>query len=130
MELKEFAKMIDGRQYEYNMFTTEELKIAVDNNIVIATGASDDLVKLEGAITDEEDCWEGGIISVMAIPGGGIVSVNYEHANVFRFNAKWYEDCDENGHMIPWTYDVPIEHETFMLYKDDLPYCRGFVFKV
>jgi len=60
MELKEFANLIDGRQYDYRMFTKEELQLAKDNRIVIVTGASDDLVELEGAITDEGDCWEGG----------------------------------------------------------------------
>lgn len=52
MELKEFANLIDGRQYDYRMFTKEELQLAKDNRIVIVTGASDDLVELEGAITD------------------------------------------------------------------------------
>lgn len=56
MELKEFANLIDGRQYDYRMFTKEELQLAKDNRIVIVTGASDDLVELEGAITDEGDC--------------------------------------------------------------------------
>ena len=32
------------------MFTKEELQLAKDNRIVIVTGASDDLVELEGAI--------------------------------------------------------------------------------
>ena len=37
---------------------------------------------------------------------------------------------DKNGNIISWTYDVPIEHETFMIYEDGEPYCRGFVFRV
>ena len=39
MELKEFANLIDGRQYDYRMFTKEELQLAKDNRIVIVTGA-------------------------------------------------------------------------------------------
>lgn len=46
MELKEFARLINGRQYGYQMFTKEELQLAKDNRIVIVTGASDDLVEL------------------------------------------------------------------------------------
>lgn len=129
MELKEFIKMIDGRQYGYNMFTKEELQLAKDNRIVIVTGASDDLVELEGAIRDEGACWEGGKICVKAIPDGGIVH-NCERSDVFSFIAKWCKDKDEKGSIISWTYDVPIEHETFMVYEDDEPYCRGFVFRV
>lgn len=128
MELKEFAKMIDGRQYGYPIFTKEELQIAKDNRIVIVTGASDDLVELEGAITDEGGCWEGGKICVKAIPDGAIVH-NCERSDVFSFIAKWCEK-DENGNIIPWTYDVPIEHETFMIYEGIEPYCKGFVFRV
>ena len=129
MELKEFANLIDGRQYDYRMFTKEELQLTKDNRIVIVTGASDDLVELEGAITDEGDCWEGGKIYVKAIPNGGIVH-NCERSDVFGFTAKWCEEKDKNGKIIPWTYDVPIEHETFVIYEDDEPYCRGFVFRV
>ena len=93
MELKEFANLIDGRQYDYRMFTKEELQLAKDNRIVIVTGASDDLVELEGAITDEGDCWEGGKIYVKAIPNGGIVH-NFESSHVFGFTAKWCEEKD------------------------------------
>ena len=129
MELKEFARLINGRQYDYQMFTKEELQLAKDNRIVIVTGASDDLVELEGAITDEGGCFEGGKIYVKAIPNGGIV-YNCERSDVFSFTAKWCEEKDENGNTISWTYDVPIEHDTFMIYEDDEPYCRGFVFRV
>lgn len=38
--------------------------------------------------------------------------------------------CRDCGKIISWTYDVPIEHETFVIYEDDEPYCRGFVFRV
>lgn len=129
MELKEFAQMINGRQYDYQIFSQEELRVAKENGIVIVYGASDDLVELEGAITDEGDCFDGGKISVMAVPGGGIVH-NCERSNVFSFDAKWCEGRDKNGNIISWTYDVPIEHETFMIYEDGEPYCRGFVFRV
>ena len=129
MKLKEFARLINGRQYGYQMFTKEELQLAKDNGIVIVTGASDDLVELEGAITDEGDCFEGGQIHVKAIPNGGIV-YNCERSDVFSFTAKWCAEKDVNGNTISWTYDVPIEHDTFMIYEDDEPYCRGFVFRV
>ena len=67
MELKEFATMLNGREYGCPQFTQEELRIAKDNGFVIVSGASDDLVELEGAITDERGCWEGGTISVKAM---------------------------------------------------------------
>ena len=129
MELKEFAKMLNGKEYGYPQFTKEELQIAKDNGFVIVSGASDDLVELEGAIIDEGDCFDGGRLYVKAIPGGGFVH-NYERSNVFSFEARWCMDKDENGNIISWTYDTSIVHENFMIYEDGEPYCRGFVFRV
>lgn len=135
MELKEFADMINGRQYDYKMFSKEELELAKENRIVIVCGASDDLIEFEGAITDEGDCWNGGDIYIKAVPAGFILlalpdTEEPEEPDGFVFRAKWCEEKDENGVVIPWTYDVPFEHETFMVYEDDKPYCRGFVFHV
>lgn len=130
MTLKEFAKMLDGREYGYPQFSDEELMIAKEEGFVIVSGASDDLVELDGAITDEGDCFDGGKIFVKAISDGGIVVGNCERSNVFSFDAKWCEDEDEKGNIISWTYDVSIEHENFMIYEDGEPYCRGFVFQI
>ena len=96
---------------------------------VSVTGASDDLVELEGAITDEGDCWEGGEICVHAVSGGRIVD-SCTGSNTFCFDVKWCQDEDVNGEVIPWTYHVPVEHAHFMVYENGKPYCRGFVFKV
>lgn len=74
-------------------------------------------------------CKDCGKIYDKGIPNGGIVH-NCERSDVFGFTAKWCEEKDKNGKIISWTYDVPIEHETFVIYEDDEPYCRGFVFRV
>lgn len=131
MELKKFAEMLEGKPYEYPQFSREEIQIAKDNNFVIVYGASDDLVEFDGAICDEGDCWEGGKILVEAIPGGGVVHKPVKTPTfVFNLEIKWCKDKDENGNIIPWTYDVPIEHENFMIYEDEKPYCQGFIFKI
>ena len=130
MTLKEFAKMLDGREYGYPQFSDEELMIAKEEGFVIVSGASDDLVELDGAITDEGDCFDGGKFFVKATSDGGIVAGNCERSNVFSFDAKWCEDTDEKGNIISWTYDVSIEHEDFMICEDGEPYCRGFVFQI
>lgn len=129
MELKEFANMLNGKEYGCPQFTRKEVQIAKENGIVIVSGASDDLVELEGAITDEGDCWEGGIIHVKAIPNGGI-AYNCKRSDMFSFIAKWCKERDPDGKIIPWTYDVTIEHEDFMIFENGDPYCRGFVFRV
>ena len=129
MNLRDFAQMLDGQEYGYPQFTKEKIAIAKENGFVIVTGASDDLVELEGAITDEGDCWEGGEICVHAVSGGRIVD-SCTDSDTFCFDVKWCKDEDVNGEVIPWTYHVPVEHAHFMVYEDGKPYCRGFVFKV
>ena len=44
----------------------------------------------------------------------------------------WNEDSirDESGSLIAWTYRTDIPHETFMIYEDGEPYCRGIVFNI
>ena len=62
MELKEFATMLNGREYGCPQFTQEELRIAKDNGFVIVSGASDDLVEL-----DANGCFENVEAAAAAI---------------------------------------------------------------
>ena len=36
----------------------------------------------------------------------------------------------EEGDLITWCYKTDIPHETFMIYDDGEPYCRGIVFSI
>ena len=133
MTLKEFAQRLDGRQYSWNPWTEEELEIAENNNFVIVSGQSDDLVELRGAINAEEDCFDGGKIYLLK---EGFIIGKEEFYNLndkgkcIQFNAKWCEEVDEDGDSIEWTYDVPFTHEKIRLYEGDSLYCVGFVFEL
>ena len=131
MLLKEFAKILTNREYDYPQYSKEELQVAKDNNFVIVSGASDDLVEFEGAICSEGDCWEGGTINFEPVVNGRVLyddEINsHEHLS---FEAKWCKEKDNNNCIIPWTYDVPFKHEDFIIYEDGKPYCRGFVFSL
>ena len=128
MEIKEFAQMIDGKQYGYPQFTKEELQIAKDNGFVIVCGASDDLMEFEGAICEECGCFDGGevwfnrngVVDAPATTGDRCIE------------ALWCDNGarDENGEIITWTYKTDIPHETFMIYEDEETYCRGIVFSI
>ena len=128
MEIKDFAKMIGGKQYYYPQFTKEELQIAKDNGFVIVCGASGDLMEFYGAIADEGDCFDGGtvwsnkerVVDAPATTGDRCIEALWCDAD-----AK-----DEDGNIITWTYKTDIPHETFMIYEDDEPYCRGIVFSI
>lgn len=128
MEIKDFAKMIDGKQYGYPQFTKEELQIAKDNGFVIVCGASDDLMEFYGAITDEGGCYDGGSVwfnkdRVVDAP---------ETTGDRCIEAFWCDDGarDENGEIITWTYKTDIPHETFMIYEGEETYCRGIAFSI
>lgn len=60
MTLKDFAQMINGKNYDLPMFSKEEIAIAQENGFVIVYGMSDDLIEFEGSIYDEYGCYDGG----------------------------------------------------------------------
>ncbi|OYO76090.1 hypothetical protein C8E03_108134 [Lachnotalea glycerini] len=128
MDIKNFAKMIDGKEYGYPMFSKKELQIAKDNGFVIVSGASDDLMEFEGTIQDEQGCYDGGMIYFDR--QGAFGSDGYA---TNRIEALWCDDKeskDDSGNIITWTYKTDIPHETFMVYEDGEPYCRGIVFSI
>ena len=127
MDIKEFAEKISGRVNHYPMFTNGELLTAKDNGFVIVYGVSDDLMEFEGAIRDEGDCFEGGNVY---FDRNGVSQDGTECANCIK--ALWCDDSarDENGVMFTWAYETDIPHETFTIYKDGEPYCRGIVFSI
>lgn len=136
MELKEFAKIISGREYKHPQFTKEELLIAKESNIVIIYGASDDLMEIDGAITDEADVWDGGTVHIQIsyecegqIIGGGVVGNNGQN-NVMSIEAKWCEDKTEDRKTISWSYETSVPHEEFDIMEDGEVYCRGIIFKI
>lgn len=128
-ELKQFAETLNGRQYEYPQFTKEEIQLAKDNGYVIVTGASDDLIELEGSICYETGCYGGEKIYIDTMN----FHVSKEEYDIFHnlcIKINWCKDKDKNDNIIPWTYETAIKHENFIVYKDDKPYCRGIVFEL
>lgn len=130
MDIKEFAKSISGKEYGYPQFTKEEIETAKENGFVVVYGASDDLMEFEGAIRDEGGCFEGGEVffnrkGILYEIGGS----REWKANIVK--ALWCGgEKDKNGKEITWTYETDIPHETFMIYEDGEPYCRGIVFNI
>ncbi len=128
MDIKEFAKSISGKEYGYLQFTKEEIETAKENGFVIVYGASDDLMEFEGAVQDEGGCFDGGDVYF----NKNEVCQDREKAGSYPYciTAIWGRDEDENGRIITWTYETDIPHETFMIYEDGEPYCRGIVFRI
>lgn len=103
MDKKELARLINGREYGYEPFR-DVWQVAKEAGLVIVSGASDDLMEFY-----QDDS---------------------KRANYIE--AFWCDKTafDENGNIIAWTYKTDIPHETFMIYEDGAPYCRGIVFNL
>lgn len=127
MDIKEFAKSISGKEYGYPQFTKEEIKTAKENGFVIVYGASDDLMEFEGAVREEIGCYDGG---TAWIKGDGVNDTPIV-VREKSIKAIWCGgETDDCGNKITWTYETEIPHETFMIYEDGEPYCRGIVFNI
>lgn len=124
MDKKELSRLIDGREYGYEPFR-DVRQVAKASGLVIVSGASDDLMEFDGAIYDEGGCFDGGKVF---FDRTGVSQDGSERANYIE--AIWCDKTafDENGIIIAWTYKTDISHETFMIYEDGEPYCRGIVF--
>lgn len=127
MTVKEYAEMLNGREYGYPQFKKEEIQIAKEKGFVIVYGASDDLMEFDGALCDEAGCFDGGTVHLCET---GVV--DYGSAETKRIKAVWCdkERTDENGNIIPWTYKTKIPHEAFMIYDCGEPYCEAIVFSI
>ncbi len=129
MTLKKFAQMLDGREYGYLQFTSEEIQIAKENGFVIVCGASDDLMEFEGAIRDEGGCFEGG--EVFFNKTGIVFPEDDERPDdCSQITALWCAEKDENGTPATWAYQTDIPHETFKIWEDGELYCIGIVFSI
>lgn len=61
MTKEQLAEKLNGRDCENSPFLTEkETEQAIKDGLVVIYGASDDLMEVEGAISDEGDCYDGG----------------------------------------------------------------------
>ena len=103
------------------MFSKEDIKIAKENGFVIVTGASDDLMELEGAIEDEAGCFDGGKVYISK---RGVEEKKTKN----MIEALWCQTKDENGVVIPWAYETKIPNETFLVMDAGEVYCRGIMF--
>lgn len=124
MDKKELAQLINGRKYGYEPFR-DVRQVAKASGFVIVSGASDNLMEFDGAIYDEGGCYDGGKVF---FDRNGVSQDGSERANCIE--AFWCDETalDENGNVITWSYKTDIPHETFMIYEDGEPYCRGIVF--
>jgi hypothetical protein len=130
MTKESLAAAIHGCEYgqELSRFDGREAKAA---GLVVVYGASDDLMELEGAISDEFDCNEGG--EALVDPEGlldrdrccgddEIADYVARKKSARTIRAVWGKGDTS------WSYETDIPHSTFDVLEDGEVYCRGIVF--
>ena len=126
---KWWAEKIDGREYGSELTRLEEMELK-ELGLVVVFGASDDLCEFNGAIDDEVGCFGGEDIYINA---EGLIANNMDMFDSFipknspdfaLIKACW--DCDGYS----WAYETDIPHESFEIFEDGDPYCRGIVFSI
>ena len=123
MTIQDIAKMLDGN--DYPTINRVVLNLAKENGIVVCYGSSDDLIELDGAIRDEDGCFDGGVVYLNQ---SGFVKEESEATH--KIKVFWWGDCDgeRKDYHATWEYETDIPHDTFRVYEDDNVYCIGMVF--
>lgn len=130
MNAKELAQQLNGREYgRRSQMTPREIAAAKAAGIVVAYGASDDLLELEGAVTDEL----GGPGTSYFTKAGLLVNKCEDpecpYFEVARDTAAPLELVWRGGPGGPaWTFKTAIPHETFNILEDGDLFCVGVVF--
>jgi len=137
MDTKTLAAILTG--WEHPLRITNELReVAKCAGLVIVYGASDDLMEFDGAIYDEIGAYGGTEVWVDAtglVPDFDSIDKSARdgkdrlrdyfkrEGSGRKISAIW---SDEGAYS--WTYRTDIPHETFEIFEDGEPYCRGIVF--
>lgn len=134
MTMKEFAKMLSGREYGMEL-TKDEERQAADAGLVVAYGYSDDNVELRGAIDEEVGAWDGTTIRLTktgVLQGPACDSAENCECPYFAAakNAAKTIEAVWGAGGVSWTFETDIPHETFNIYEDGELFCVGIVFSV
>jgi len=130
MTKNDVVKLLNGSEYPLKLSKELKTELAA-NGLVIVYGASDDLMGLDGAISDEVSCYDGG---TAYLTSDGLLQNDCDDEDCPYFakikekaatiEAIYYKDG------IEWTYKTDIPHETFEVMEDGRVYCRGIVFRL
>jgi hypothetical protein len=129
MTPKEFAAMLNGRQYSSEI-TRQEAKIAKDAGFLVVYGASDDLLELRGICDDELGAYDGTKIKFrldkMEPVKEDACQDCLARTTVFDIKAEWCpKDLNASWRITPSVYFEP-----FDIMEDEVLFCRGAVINV
>ncbi len=130
MNAREFAAMLDGRQY-LNEITDMENELARENGLVVMFGYSDDNVELRGYFDDELPVSESREIKIFFNHGAYLLEEpccrGCSVVMMMKDRVKCVNAIYEQG---AWRFETKIPHETFRIMEDGELFCTGIVFSV
>ncbi len=127
MTKEELAGLLNGREYGREI-TREEERLARENNLFVAFGASDDLLAFRGAIDDAVEAFDGGVAYVT--PNGLVKNWCADDdcpyckkliATAKTVNTIWNKD----GYS--WWITTTLPYAPFDIMEGGEKYCRGIV---
>jgi hypothetical protein len=138
MTKEELAKKLDGVEYRDGI-PDELVELARENKLVIAYGASDDLLELDGAIHDEAYLPYDG--QAIRFDTEGFIpewdNLEKELEEEVREYFRRVDDSNlaeitvlENANGYYFSYETDLPHATFEMVEDGEKYCRGIVFEL
>lgn len=136
--LTAFALELDGREYGRE-FTKEDRERAKELGIVIVYGASDDLCELNGALSDEIECVDGGTAHLsqngvleeivrLKCPCDETEDCPLAQQVVKQGNLLQIYWCAEDADGFAWDYKIDVPSAAFRIFDHGEKYCRGIVF--
>lgn len=133
MTAKELAAMLSGREYGMEISREEEQE-AKAAGLVVVYGYSDDNVELRGAIDAEVGAYEDTTIYIT--PEGLLEEPACDNAEdctcpyfaAARNAAKAITAIWRDGKRPSRVFSTDIPHETFTIFEDGEPFCKGIVF--
>jgi hypothetical protein len=130
MDINEFAKTLDGREY-MNEITEEEEELALELGYVVVFGYSDDCTELRGAIYEETgSCGNHEIFfDKYGLLKNKCSEFDCPYFEKEKLNAKCIEAI-WNSEGYSWIYKTDIPHAAFDILEDGEKYCRGIVFDI
>ena len=131
MTKEELAARLNGREYREEI-TRDECREAKGSRLLVAYGASDDLLELSGAVDDEVGAYNGTVVELTA--AGRIIITRDDHDELvrdgwappeaaFTLRAEWCPADLEAS----WRVTANVPFASFDIMEDGDLFCRGCV---
>lgn len=132
---KSFAEKLNGREYRSEI-TDSECKYALDNNLLVIFGASDDLIEFRGAIESEMNSYQISNFFLLKAEDDFRIISEYEWDELQSYVQdygiiiphkviKSYWSGGESKYC--FSYSMSFPHENFNIMEDGEFYCQGVV---